>query len=427
MINRRTVDLSNEWKRSNPDIVVYLPRPDGVDDQDNEHFLVIEAPKGNELLAFWTQSSCEAHGDNHIMLARSFDGETWSAPTRIAGVGSTPGAMQASWQIPIVSKNGRLFCFYTKETEATDPANRQGNGPMGTLFSDDEGRSWVVGEDIDLPRNEFDNPDPAVPKSWIVWQLPIRDSRGRLIAGYTQVTSRKLKETPHPAWVHQDSRCAFFRFENLDTSGRPGELEITPLPTDTAGIEVPNAMFPEISTAQEPSMVLLPNGQLFVTMRTVTGALWYSVSDDDGASFRVPEPLRYRDDGGIVCHPMSPGPIYSLDSGRFLLLYHNNTGLSGGDSMFRATWPDNQANYFRNPTYIARGEYKPNAHQPIWFSQPCRFLDTEDVPIGPKDTAEIGTYTSVTEFKGKRVLWYPDRKFYLLGKYVDDEFLESIG
>ncbi len=46
------------------------------------------------------------------------------------------------------------------------------------------------------------------------------------------------------------------------------------------------------------------------------------------------------------------------------------------------------------------------------------------IPIGPKDTAEIGTYTSVTEFKGTRVLWYPDRKFLLLGKYIDDEFLE---
>jgi hypothetical protein len=427
MIHRQAVDLSTEWKRSDPDIVVYLPRPGGTDDQDNEHFLVIESPSGNELLAFWTQSSSEAYGDNHIMLARSSDGETWTDPIRIAGVGTSPGAMQASWQVPIVTRNGRLYCFFTKETAATDPANRQGNGPIGSLYSDDEGQSWTVGEDIDPPRSEFDNPDRSVPKSWIIWQLPIQDSKGRLIAGYTQVTSRSLKGVPHPAWVHQDSRCAFFRFENLDIISHPGELEITQLPTDAAGIEVPNAMFPEISTAQEPSVVLLPDGRLFVTMRTVTGALWYSVSDDDGESFRAPEPLRYRDDGGIVCHPMSPGPIYRLGNGRFLLLYHNNPGLSGTDSMFRAEWPNNQVNFFRNPAYIARGEYRPGAHQPIWFSQPYRLLDTEDVPIGPKDTAEIGTYTSVTEFKGRRVLWYPDRKFYLLGKYIDDDFLESIG
>jgi len=45
------------------------------------------------------------------------------------------------------------------------------------------------------------------------------------------------------------------------------------------------------------------------------------------------------------------------------------------------------------------------------------------VPIGPKGTAEIATYPSLTDYKGRRVLWYPDRKYYLLGKYVTDEWL----
>ena len=45
---------------------------------------------------------------------------------------------------------------------------------------------------------------------------------------------------------------------------------------------------------------------------------------------------------------------------------------------------------------------------------------------GNAGTAEIATYTSLTEWRGKRVLWYPDRKYYLLGKYIPDEMLSDM-
>ena len=67
------------------------------------------------------------------------------------------------------------------------------------------------------------------------------------------------------------------------------------------------------------------------------------------------------------------------------------------------------------------GEFRPDAHQPIWFGDPVNLLDTNDILVGPKATAEIATYTSLTEWHGRRVLWYPDRKYYLLGKYLPDE------
>ena len=54
-----------------------------------------------------------------------------------------------------------------------------------------------------------------------------------------------------------------------------------------------------------------------------------------------------------------------------------------------------------------------------------RLLDTDGVPIGPKGTAEIGTYPSLTEHRGQRILWDPDRKYYLLGKYLSDELLSG--
>ena len=75
---------------------------------------------------------------------------------------------------------------------------------------------------------------------------------------------------------------------------------------------------------------------------------------------------------------------------------------------------------------MAVGEFRADARQPIWFAAPRRLLDTNDVAVGPKKTAEIATYTSMTEWRGKRVLWYPDRKYYLLGKYIPDALIADM-
>ena len=46
--------------------------------------------------------------------------------------------------------------------------------------------------------------------------------------------------------------------------------------------------------------------------------------------------------------------------------------------------------------------------------------------VSLKGTNEIGTYTSCTVYKGKQTLWYPDRKYYLLGKFITDELLAGM-
>ena len=415
-----------EWQRSNPDVVVYLPREDCRADTDNEHFLVSAAPKSGDLLALWTQSSCEGRGDNHLALARSRDGESWSDPVTIAGATPDGDSLQASWGFPVHSRQGRVYVFYTRETPVVDN-NRQGSGAMGCLTSDDDGHTWTQGEDVPMPHNRFDHPDPSVPPNWIVWQKPVRDARGRWFAGYTQCTSESRLETTYKGWVNQDSRCAFLRFENIDDSPDPGDLEITWLPRDREGLEVTNPVYPDISVAQEPCVVLLPDGRLFTVMRTMTGYIWYAVSSDDGATWTGPEVMRYADGGEPVPHPMSPCPLYALDDGRYLLIFHNNSGKRGRYDQFDLEWKCNHANFLRNPTYLAIGHFQADAHQPLRFDQPVELLDTGGVKIGPKGTAEIGTYPSLTEREGKRTLWYPDRKYYLLGKHLTDEVLSGGG
>ena len=72
---------------------------------------------------------------------------------------------------------------------------------------------------------------------------------------------------------------------------------------------------------------------------------------------------------------------------------------------------------------FAVGEYRPDAHQPIWFSQPRLIADTDRVPGGIQNRIEYGTYSSLTEYRSRRIPWYPDCKHFLLGRLVPDELL----
>lgn len=420
------LEAVEEWRRTDPDATIYLPRLGKARDGDNESLCVFKAPKSDELLATWTQSSKEGFGDNRMMIARSRDGIHWSAPTLLAGTRPSTHELQVSWGVPIVSKQGRIYLIYLREMPRSDNS-RQECGAMGCAFSDDNGLTWIIADPISLPRDKFDHPDPSVPVNWWLWTVGTRDRHGRYILGYTRMASYAVRpKLKNNKWVHNDTRCAFMRFTNLDEGPDPKDLRIDWLPADGAGLEVPDVMFPHRSVAQEPSVVLLPDGRLITLMRTMTGMIYYSISKDDGDTWRKPEPLRYRDDGMAILHPMAPCPLFPLEDGRYLLLFHNNDGSRGWFSQWKPRWQENEASHLRNPAFLAVGKFHPEAHQPIWFSPPKLLLDTHGVIIGPKRTAEVATYASLTEWHGRRMLWYPDRKYFLLGKEVSDKLLDHM-
>jgi hypothetical protein len=289
-----------EWRRSNPDVVVYLPKGGEHHDGDNETFLVVPARKSDELIGMWTQSSVEGRGDNRIMLARSGDGVNWSDPVKV--VGTTPGTSepQASWGVPVVVRSGRIYLFYICEhTPQTE--DRQVSGGLGVLSSDDNGHTWCAGPDLPVPRNRFDDPDPNVPKKFWFWTTAVRDRKGRWLLGYTQVTSTKVRPKPAREWPHADTRCAFIRFENLDEALGSAEIRTSWLPTDREGLDVPNKMYPQISTCQEPSTALLPDGQQDTDVPTRDSAprsLHRGRTDHSAEALHVPHGQR-RDPG--VC------------------------------------------------------------------------------------------------------------------------------
>jgi len=149
--------------------------------------------------------------------------------------------------------------------------------------------------------------------------------------------------------------------------------------------------------------------------------IWYSVSADDGATWCNTRPLLFKDHGLPLLQPVSCSPIYQLADGRYVLIYHNHRG-------YFDRHPE-ASHSPRNPAYIALGEFRPKADQPLWFSQPKLFMDTEGYDVEGKPGSEVtnvGVYPSFTTRKGNNVLWHPDRKVFLVGKKVTAEFLKDL-
>ena len=188
---------------------------------------------------------------------------------------------------------------------------------------------------------------------------------------------------------------------------------------------MPHFKYPLLSIAQEPSLVRLPDKRLFCVMRTNSGYIWYSLSDDDGETWCSPRPLLRKDHGLPILQPVGCCPIYQLADGRYVLLHHNNRG----DIKAKPEATHSP----RRPAFIALGEFRPGADQPIWFSDSKQLMDTDGLrydgtpPVeGKHGSADIGVYTSFTTRKGNNVLWHPDRKFYLVGKKITPEFLADL-
>ncbi len=408
------MDFEIELQRTKPDYLVYKPgSSDGsTHDTGNEHFLVFDGPDGS-LMAVWTQSTIEGCDDQRLVFVRSDDeGVMWTAPKIIAS-GSIPGhGPMASWGFPMVSASGRIYVLYNKHIGVNDIFAHT-TGLMAGIYSDDNGVTWSPEAIIPMPRSKWDNPDAAMPSNWIVWQKPTRVSDGKYFVGFTRWVSPAVAcAPPTDSWTAKHSVVEFMRFENLYDDPDPSDLAISWIASNDDALQVPYPGCPEMSVVQEPAIVALPDGRLFTSLRTRTGNPYYSVSSDAGFTWSAPKPIRNRDNGELLLHPISPCPIFELAPGSYVLFLHGHDGHFNG-------WKPEDTHHNRRPVIAFIGKFRPDAEQPIWFEESDFFADNDGVAIGfGGGRADFALYSSFTNRKGKRVLWYPDRKFFLVGKNV---------
>jgi hypothetical protein len=329
----------------------------------------------------------------------------------------------ASWGFPLISTAGRIYVIYNQHNGLSGWIPMH-TGYMAGVYSDDGGRTWSRPQTIPLPRSPYDDPAGKTPPEWIVWQLPQPDKNGGYYVGYTHWLHPDRayfnRSTIPGGWTLIESVVEFMRFENVHANPEPADLRISFSAWGERALRVPHWRYPLLSVAQEPSIVRLPDDRLFCVMRTNSGYIWYSLSNDDGQTWCNPRPLLRHDFGQPILQPVSCCPIYQLSDGRYILIHHNNRGDIGDVSGKEETHGP------RRPAYIALGEYRPGADQPIWFSESRVLMDNDGVGIGGSSQTGIGLYSSFTTINGENVLWHPDRKFFLVGKRITPEILRDL-
>ena len=422
--------LENEWQRTEPDMLAYIPQDFVGADACNQHFLVVKTPPGS-FLGFWTQSTFENAGDQRVVCSRSLDrGRSWSPPYTIDGPqpGDPPGTGLASWGFPIVAPGvlpgggHRVYYIYNKNV-GMDDAREDTTGPVRCRYSDDDGESWSE-RTIDFPiaPSAISHPDPAMPPNWIVYQNIFVTPERHVLAPFTRWASNTYDPAVKMSLnlLEHWSEICFLRFENILSEADTSKLIVSTYPQAPHGIQVENPWRPGVSVAQEPTVQALADGRLICVFRTLTGANWYALSDDDGRSWDEPRVLRYEPGGNPVLNPMSPSPLYRLHDGRYLLLFYNNDGTAnGGKSPV-------DAKHNRYPVWLTVGREIPGEREhPLRFGPPKVFASSNGVLLPYTGGTQVAVYPSLVDDGEERILFYPDRKHYLLGKLISDDWLRD--
>jgi hypothetical protein len=376
-------------------------------DAYNDHFHVIWDETRRVLFAFWTQASWEGAPDMHVCFSKSADkGMTWTKPVLLAGSETRQyPRTDAYYQQPLLTKSGRLYCLWTERNV--------GWGYVGS-WSDDAGETWAQPAVMRIRPMDQDNPDPRIGANSINWQLPLRIGReGR----YFVACSRHGKA---PYDDKKGCKIEFWEFFNIDDDPDVREIRLDYFATNREALGVdkllegaeyftpkkyPNGS-PEGPAVEEASLVKLPDGRLFALMRSSVGSPVWSQSRDDGRTWSGLKVL-VDANGKPFLHPRSPCPIYDRKggeaaSGEYFAFIHNTFDFNSTT----ACQP-------RPQLYLIAGRFDPKGEQPIRFAAPQLFAER---------TFGNSFYTSYTVVDGTGILWFPDVKYYLLGREIGSEW-----
>ena len=403
--------------RNMADFTVYEPKqpkdekktdPTKLGDRYNDHFQVLPDPQRKCLYAFWTQATAEGKPDQHVSFSKSTDGGVnWSPVKVLAGSPTqTSGKRIASWQQPMLSKSGRLYCLWNQQVD------KRGS-PYGRCFgaySDDGGETWSAPEEVKLQRADLDGADPSVPPRWICWQRPLRLGKdGRYFAACSHYGQAPYDSCP---WNY---KTEFWEYENIDDNPDVKDIRISVfaanrenLYVDKLDAEGEKVFTKDTAAVEEASVVKLPDGRLFALMRTSTGYPLWSQSRDEGRTWSRLKILRNRN-GKPFLQPRSPCPIYDFKggaaaSGKYFCLLHNTFDFNGV-----------RAYQTRGPVYFVGGEFDPDGDQPIRFSEPRLFWSRP---------ASNAFYSSYTVEGNVGTIWFGDMKHMLVGKIIDESWFK---
>lgn len=285
---------------------------------------VVKTDDGAWLCCVTTGMGSEGAQGQHVSTCRSTDcGRTWSEPVSV----EAPGDVENSYAVMLKAPSGRVFIFYNRNSDNVreiSTHDRRGTftrvdclGSFVFKYSDDHGRSWSR-ERYEIPFRLFDCDRNNVYGGRIrfFWNV----GRAFSLDGTALVSLIRVGEMGEG--FYQRSEGSLLKSPDLFTADDPAEAHWITLPEGDAGLRTPPGGGP---ISEEQCFVLLSDGSLYVTYRTVDGYPVEAWSRDGGRSW--PE-LRYmrRASGRLVKHPRAANFTWKCANGKYLYWFHNHGG-----------------------------------------------------------------------------------------------------
>jgi len=272
---------------------------------------VVVAPNGDWVCVLTTGVGHEGAEGQSVYATVSTDrGLSWSSLIAI----EPPGERSASWAVPLLTKFGRIYAFYTFNGDAVHLGRDDTHGWYCYRYSDDYGRTWSR-QRFRLPVritacDTLEVDGQGVQMFWGICKPIVVDDT--VYFSFTKIGQYFLK----------DSEGWLFKSDNILTESDVDLLQWAMLPDGMHGIR-----HPEFGSVQEEhNMAALSNGDLVCVYRTTLGFPALSYSGDGGHTWSLPQAMCYSPGGHVIRNPRACPKIWRCSNGKFLFWYHNHGG-----------------------------------------------------------------------------------------------------
>ncbi len=355
---------------------------------------VVKADDGAWVCCVTTGAGEEGAPGQHVATMRSLDkGLSWQDHCAV----EEPGGPESSYAVMLKAPSGRIFVFYNHNTDMVPEVKRHdGEAPYKRVdslghfvfkYSDDHGKSWSKSR-YDIPFRVFDCDRENVygGKLCFFWNV------GKAFSIGSDAYVPLIKVGKMGDGFFAQSEGALLRSPNLMAVKDPSQASWDTLPEGDAGLRTPPGGGP---ISEEQSFVVLSDGSLYVTYRSIDGHPVEAYSRDGGRHWTQPRYMQYPD-GRKVKHPRAANFVWSCSNGKFLYWFHNHGGklLGSKPDACCLTYED------RNPAWLLGGvEADSPDGKIIRWSQPEILLYDDDpfIRMSYPDLVEDGGEFYVTE------------------------------
>ena len=332
----------------------------------------------------------EGQAGQHVVSTISEDhGKTWSP---LMDIEPAKGP-EASWVMPLKVPSGRVYVFYNYNKNnirvLPNVLNQTFAHRVDTMgsymykYSDDNGHTWSS-ERYEIPMRKMwidrgNNTRGEILNFWGVRKPVIRAGQVR-DSGVRE--SREVGRTGRHGGITQG---CFLRSDNILTGRDPKRISWVLLPDGDYGLRAPKG-----PVSDEANPVVMNDGSLYATYRTIDGYNCAAYSRDGGHTWTAPAYAVYSPVGPMIKHNRAANFVKKFSNGKYILWYDNH----GGE--ITQTIPHWNAYLGRNPNWIAGGIEKAGF---IYWSQPEIVLYNDDPKVGSSypDFIEENGHYYVTE------------------------------